>query len=232
MRIAHSSLPLTVNPWFPDRDGVYRIPAFAQFEWLEHGFGSGVSNVWPDPSRVATLKQTHSARIVVASNPGRIGEGDALISSEPGLLVGVRTADCVPVLLFDSEKRAVAVIHAGWRGTAQQIVVCTLSELAGHFGTLLRDVYAAIGPAIGHCCYQVGPEVARQFAAWWPELEGAAQPVQFDLVETNRRQLVGAGINPERIFAGAPCTSCTDTLHSYRRDKEAAGRLISAIGIR
>jgi YfiH family protein len=224
---------LIVKPWLRDRDGVYRVPAFNRFEWLEHGFGTRLAAGWPDDSRLVTLKQIHSAKVVTASNgAGRLGEGDALITAQPGLLAAIRTADCVPILLLDAEKRIVAAVHAGWRGTAQQIAAGTISELKGQFGTLLRDVYAAIGPAIGPCCYQVGPEVAQRFTRWWPALEGIDGPTHLDLVETNRRQLIEAGVPPDRVSTGAPCTACTGTLHSFRRDKDAAGRMISAIGIR
>ena len=113
-----------------------------------------------------------------------------MISATPGLLLGVRTADCVPILLLDPKNRAVDAIHAGWRGTSIQIALSTIAELKGDFGTVPDDVYAAIGPSIGHCCYEVGPDVARQFARWWPRLEKTAGRVRLDLVETNRRRLV------------------------------------------
>jgi polyphenol oxidase len=225
---------LTLSSFPIDTLGVFRAPAFEQFDWLEHGFGTRTAAGWPDPARLAMLKQIHSAKVVEANGAaGSIGEGDALITGRPGVLVGVRTADCVPILIADSRKRAVAAVHAGWRGSAQQIVVCTISEMAGRFGTSPDDVYAVIGPAIGHCCYEVGAEVAREFVPWWPELSVNHGPVRLDLAETNRRQLRSAGVAGDRIITGAPCTFCTpQALHSYRRDGAAAGRMISAIGVR
>jgi hypothetical protein len=225
---------LTASSFLIDELGVFRAPILEQFDWLEHGFGTRASAVWPDPARLAMLKQIHSAKVVEANGAaGFIGEGDALITGGAGTLVGVRTADCVPILIADSRKRAVAAVHAGWRGSVRQIVVCTISEMAGHFGTVPGDIYAVIGPAIGRCCYEVGPEVAREFIPWWPELAANNGPVRLDLAGTNRRQLMSAGVAGDRIVGGAPCTFCTpQTLHSYRRDGEAAGRMISAIGIR
>lgn len=212
---------------------MYRVAALTGFDWLEHGFGSRAPSTWPDAWRLSMLKQVHSANVLMAgSAAGYIGEGDALVTDRPGQLVGVRTADCVPILLVDSRKRAVAAVHAGWRGTAQRISMCTISEMTRQFGTVPEDVYAAIGPAVGGCCYEVGPEVAREFSRWWPRFDGVQQPVKLDLVATNCRQLIQAGVSSDRIFGGAPCTFCTHTLHSYRRDREAAGRMISAIGIR
>ncbi len=213
---------------------MYRVPALQSIPWLEHGFGTRSSENWPESSRLATLKQIHSAQIHIAHRSGgRIGEGDALLTGERDLLVGVRTADCVPILLVDTRLRAVAAIHAGWRGSAQAITSRTLSALQDHFGTATRDVFAAIGPSIGACCYQVGADVAAQFTPWHPELDGVGEPVRIDLAEINARQLVEAGVLPDRIYKNPPCTQCcAETLHSYRRDKEAAGRMISAIGIR
>lgn len=181
------------------------------------------------------VKQIHSADIVIADNngPGYIGTGDALITNVPGRIVGVRTADCVPILLLDPEHRAVAAVHAGWRGTAQAIVTRTISELAVRYGTRPSDVCAAIGPAIGRCCYEVGPDVASRFAEWQPDLRDSSSAVKLNLEAVNRRQLERAGLAPEKIFISGLCTCCTpDAFHSYRRDRDQSGRMISAIGIR
>jgi polyphenol oxidase len=215
-------------------DYIYRVPRWEQFHWLEHGFATRHTNDWPDVSRLATAQQVHSATVLTADDgAGQIGVGDAIITDRPGRLVGVRTADCVPILLVDPVNRAVAAVHAGWRGTAVAIVRCTISEMTGRFGTVPLHVLSAIGPAIGKCCYEVGSDVAGQFVRWMPEIEHRVKPVNLDLEEANRRQLIEAGVQPGNIFAGAPCTFCTaDTFHSYRRDKDRAGRMISCIGIR
>jgi YfiH family protein len=224
---------LSPEPFRLDPQHVYRVPRLEQFEWLEHGFGTRHSTGWPDPSRLALLKQVHSAVVVQANSlAGYIGEGDALITDTPGTFVGVRTADCVPILIVDARNRAVAAVHAGWRGTVQQIAVRTISEMSARFGTSPGDVWAAVGPAIGRCCYEVGPEVAARFAGWWPELAASPRP-KVDLAATNVRQLVTAGVPESRIFAGALCTFCMDgAFYSFRRERQAAGRMISAIAIR
>ncbi len=179
------------------------------------------------------LEQVHSARVLVVDKPtSSAGEGDALITSRSGLLVGVRTADCVPILLVDESKRVVAAVHAGWRGTAAGILACTISEMTVRFGTAPGDIWAAIGPAIGSCCYEVGPEVARQFAQWWPELTGTERHAHLDLTATNCIQLRQCGLPDRQIFAGLPCTVCTEEMHSFRRDRDQAGRMVAAIGIR
>ena len=113
-----------------------------------------------------TLRQFHSDVIHVAAAPSaEAPKADALITGTPGLLLGVQTADCVPILLADTRRRVVAAIHAGWRGTLARIAVKTLGQMRMEFGTRPRDVVAALGPAIGRCCYEVGPEVAQAFAA-------------------------------------------------------------------
>jgi YfiH family protein len=124
--------------------------------------------------RVIALRQIHSdmVRIVNTANSEPSGEapqGDAVLTNEPGLLLVVQTADCVPLLLADKKQVAIAAIHAGWRGTLQRISEKALGRMQMEFGTRPQDVIAALGPGIGQCCFEVGPEVVAQFAAKFPE---------------------------------------------------------------
>src|SRR5205814_9787072 len=130
----------------------------AQVSWVEHGFGTRQSNL--DQTTMARLNQIHSAEVLLANVVGNLGEGDALVTREPGLGVSIRTADCFPILLADPVSRSVAAVHAGWRGTAASVVRASLSRMQSEFRTDPRDVYAAIGPGIGPCCYEVGLDVA------------------------------------------------------------------------
>jgi len=171
---------------------------------------------------MAGLKQIHSARCLRAAGPGCAGEGDALITNLPGLAISIRTADCFPILLADPRNGAVAAIHAGWRGTASWIVEGTIRQMRVEFGTVPNDVRAAIGPGIGGCCYEVGQEVARQF--------GRDAAARIDLAEANRAQLIESGVPADQIDVLGLCTFCDPSLfHSYRRDKDRAGRMISYI---
>lgn len=216
-----------------DSQGIYRSRLLIALASIEHGFGSAASAGWPDLRRLITLRQIHSDRVVCvdgSAQPGCAGEGDALITRCPGLLLGVRTADCVPVLIADPIRRVVAAVHAGWRGTVAEVVCKTVERLAAEFGSNPADLLAAIGPSIGPCCYEVGPEVARQFRGIFPEradLEGRAH---INLAEANRRLLMQSGLPEWHIDAGAPCTFCTPALHSFRRDRSHA-RMLSAIGL-
>ncbi len=211
--------------FFLDSDHVYRSRSFAAFDWLEHGFGTRLSPGFAAGAEVSTLKQIHSAICVQASAGGCLGEGDALVTSVPGRPVSVRTADCLPILMADERQRTVAAVHAGWRGTIQGIVACAARMLGR-----AEDLHVAIGPGIGHCCFEVGPEVAGQFRELFPERADLAARTSIDLVEANRRQLIRAGVPPSRIYPASLCTVCRGEFHSFRRDREQAGRMVSMIG--
>ena len=192
---------------------------------------------------LVTLRQFHSDVIHVAAAPSADApKADALISGTPSLLLGVQTADCVPILLADNRQHVVAAIHAGWRGTLARIAVKTLGRMTMEFGTRPRDVVAALGPAIGRCCYEVGPEVAQAFAAQFPpaadwfdgpfeQLAYGDEPlwlpwltmmppghvlppprVQLDLRASNRWQLIDAGVPEKQIGVSDLCTACRTDL--------------------
>jgi purine-nucleoside/S-methyl-5'-thioadenosine phosphorylase / adenosine deaminase len=209
---------------------------------------------------LVSLHQIHSD--VVRSFDSALAKqckGDASATNRPGLLLGVRTADCAPVLLVDPKKRVVAAIHAGWRGTLQRIVTKAIGQMQMQFGCRPQDLLAAIGPAIGGCCYEVGTEVASAFMAQFPnaaeffdELRTGNEPnplqwlnmmppghqpppnkVRLDLSKANRSQLLEAGLRPQNIFVSGLCTACRlELLFSYRKEGARSGRLMSVIGIR
>jgi YfiH family protein len=212
--------------FYKDDSHIYRVPELDAIEWLVHGFGTRQADVPALFPRLATLKQVHSSVCVLAGGrSGVLGQGDALLEDTPGAVVAVKTADCIPILLVDERRRAVAAVHAGWRGTAARIAVLAVEAMREHFGSRPEDMHAAIGPGIGKCCYEVGPEVAAQF--------GREGRVRLDLPEINRALLAEIGIPERRIYVSHLCTMCrVSEFHSFRRDKEAAGRLHSFAGIR
>jgi YfiH family protein len=209
-----------------DSQNIYRARPLEELPWLQHGFGTRHMVAQASACELATLHQIHSHVCIPArGRTGLLGDGDALLENTPGHLVGVKTADCIPILLVDEEHRAVAAVHAGWRGTVRGIVQHAVRGMQEEFGTSPAKLHAAIGPGIGKCCYEVGAEVAAQF--------GATGPSHIDLVEANRRQLTDAGIPESRVYAANLCTKCgVEDFHSYRRDKERAGRMLSFIGVR
>ena len=206
------------------------------------------------------LKQIHSDVIhPFEGPPAKACRGDASITAFPGLFLAVQTADCVPILLVDPKKRAVAAIHAGWRGTLARIAPKALGQMQMRFGSKPADILAALGPAIGGCCYEVGTEVATQFtsqfasaADWFDELRTGDEPnplqwlnmmppghqpppknVLLDLRRANRAQLIEAGLKARNIFVSDLCTACRpDLLFSYRKQGPVSGRMLSVIGIR
>jgi YfiH family protein len=211
--------------FYQDSRQIYRVTELDSLPWLVHGFGTRLARVPTLFGNLATLRQVHSTACVPAAGRGGVlGVGDALLENTPGSVVAVKTADCLPILLVDERRRAVAAVHAGWRGTVAGMAQRAVEAMGAQFGSLARDLHAAIGPGIGACCYEVGPEVAAQF--------GQPGRGHVDLAAANRRQLMDAGVTPERIYSSNLCTMCRgEEFHSFRRDKEAAGRLYSFAGI-
>ncbi|MFN7993227.1 MAG: polyphenol oxidase family protein [Bryobacteraceae bacterium] len=211
--------------FYRDPQNIYRVSELDRIPWLEHGFGTRRSNVAQN-GMLATLHQIHSAICLPArGRSGLLGDGDALLENTPGRLVGVKTADCIPILLVDEQNRAVAAVHAGWRGTAAGIAGEAIARMAAEFSTRPERLHAAIGPGIGKCCYEVGPEVAAQF--------GAEGPCKIDLPGANHSQLLTAGVPVQQIYTAGLCTMCgVEDFDSFRRDKEKAGRMISFAGVK
>jgi polyphenol oxidase len=173
---------------------------------------------------------------------GSLGEAarcDALISRTAGVLLGVKTADCVPVIMGDARTGAYAAVHAGWRGTLSQIVPLTLERMRAEYGTRPADVRVAIGPAALACCYEVGPEVIAAFRQKFADADQLLTQTRenharIDLQRANQEQLTTAGVAAERIHCAPLCTMCrTDLFFSYRREKSTygrTGRLMSVVG--
>jgi polyphenol oxidase len=200
--------------------------------------------------RLVQVNQVHGrAHVVVrAGRPAANGErpqADALVSNDTGAAIAVRAADCVPMLIADRKNGAVAAVHAGWRGTCAGVSGAAVSALRAEFGCRPADLVAAIGPSIGVCCYQVGPELVDAFAAagherhlidrWFtstppPRGSRTRNPLRLDVAGANRDQLVLAGVPEEQVHLSGLCTAMhLDVLTSYRAEKEQAGRLVAAI---
>lgn len=186
-----------------------------------------------DPDRCCRLHQVHGIDVVRALEPATLlgRAGDALISAEPGVTIGVVTADCVPVLFADRGRRAVGAAHAGWRGLAGGVLEATIASLGEHFGIRPRELLCAIGPCIGPCCYEVGEEVAARFDAG-AVLRGRGPRPHLDLAQAARVRLRAAGVPEAQISEARLCTRCRDDLfYSYRREGAATGHHLSVIGV-
>ncbi|MBE9529330.1 MAG: peptidoglycan editing factor PgeF [Proteobacteria bacterium] len=164
-------------------------------------------------------------------------EADAIISATPSTAVGILTADCLPILLFDPVTGAVGAVHAGWRGTYARIVVNAVEAMAKEYGSKSGNIRTALGPCIGPCCYTVQEEFYEKFlAAFGSSIddsfkfvsesagEGSERSVAFDLQSANKAQLLEAGVGPANIDLSGECTSCNaDLFFSYRRDVTSRG---------
>jgi polyphenol oxidase len=187
---------------------------------------------WP----IIKLNQVHSGTVCDIDDTSAAGEaveGDAAITALQGVILSIQTADCVPILVADSEARAVAAIHAGWRGTAAHIAETTVLRLVEKCGVDGKSLAVAVGPHIGVCCYEVGDNVVEAIgdAAVFERRPEWPKP-HLNLAEANRRQLVRAGVPEGQIEISSLCTRCREDLFfSYRREGKGAGRLLSVIGI-
>jgi YfiH family protein len=190
-------------------------------------------------SQMATCYQVHSADVfvVAASDGGRlVGQGDAMVTDQPGVYLSMRFADCTPLLLHDPVRRAVGIAHAGWRGTLKNVAGAVVRAMVERLGCLPGDITAVVGPAIGPCCYQVGSEVIQAAEAAYASAGELLRPraggrYHFDLWEANRRQLVVAGVN--HVAVAGLCTACrTDRFFSHRAEQGQTGRFGALIGYR
>jgi YfiH family protein len=224
------------------------VPAFAVIPGLVHGFERRSPDARPETreeararlaetlcaaGRLLFLKQVHGSRVVEAPWDGT-PEADSGMASRPGFIVGVETADCLPVLLVDPVARRVAAVHAGWRGTAAGVGARAVEALR-RAGSRPEDLLGALGPAIGACCYEVGEELREAFGERGSDFfrSGPRGRPHLDVRAANRRQLVESGVSSAHIADVDECTYCRpDLYHSYRRTGPGAGRMLSFVGFR
>jgi YfiH family protein len=195
--------------------------------------------------RLRLVSQVHGTDIAAARRASTAAwtppRADGIISDDGTVAIGVRVADCAPILIADCTRPAVAAVHAGWRGTMQGIAGVAVASLERVLGCRPADLLAAIGPCLGPCCGEMGPEVVDMFrtagqdeerVARWFQPGGSGRPY-FDLWRANREQLEGAGLQPDRIFVAGLCSrSHPDVFHSYRAAGPAAGRMLGVIRAR
>lgn len=180
--------------------------------------------------KIVYLKQVHGDTFHLIDDNNfinKIGlQGDAMITSSKSIAIGVFTADCVPVLLVDKKQGITAAVHAGWKGTRLMITAKVVNYMVEELGSKPGDIYAAIGPSIGSCCFEVGKEVFDLFTF----KTIINQKFYVDLKKENINQLCNLGVEAQNIDGESLCTMCNDQLfHSYRRDQEHSGRQASFI---
>ena len=180
-----------------------------------------------DVPRVFWRKQIHGDDVLVAKDSASCygcPDADAYITSHKNLPIAIRTADCVPVFLFDPFKPAIGIVHAGWKGTVKEITIKTVNRMKESFGSKPEDIRAVLGPSIQPCCYEVGEEFRQHFPN---EIIERASKLYVDVTKNNYRQLVKSGLKKENVVSTGICTCCNPKYFSFRRDAEKAGRMIS-----
>ena len=209
-------------------------------------WAAAAASLGATPDRVMRVKQVHGNIVRVlkqgeltASSSRERPDGDAVVSNEPGLVLAVMVADCVPILVADPAGGAAAAIHAGWRGTCARVAATAIQRLRDEFGTNPNDLLAAIGPSIGPGDYKVGDALIEDFrsaghdsadlARWFSRAESG---LHLDLWSANRDQLIAAGLNPHRIFTSRLSTLAHPQIFdSFRAEGERAGRMAALIRV-
>jgi len=228
------------------REDIITIPRLEQVPFLVHGFGT---KDWKDEDfrqrpewegfRLLFLNQVHSDIIrFIDSIPEKELRGDAMVAGLPSLLLIIKTADCLPVLVVDESRRVIAAVHCGWRGTSRGVVKRAIQSMVAHFGCRPSDLLVGLGPCIEAGCYEVGEDVIQAFkregvtTKFFRDHPSRKGKYLFDLKGENLSQLVSAGVNEKNIYSAGCCTYCDNSLPSFRREKERAGRMLSFIGMK
>jgi len=238
---------------------IITVPSFApRSDAIDHFFGTRLSSSPVTPGLpfsasnrgsngtaatvVLSVKQVHGTDALVVDQPIRSGqkfEGgwDALVTNQPGIMVAVRTADCVPVLVHDPVQRVVAAIHAGWRGAVGGIVPKTLALLVERFGARAERLRMAIGPSAGPCCYEIDEPVLSRLREVFPAWREVVNPTgneraRLDLRAFVQRQALNDGLHADHIVTVNACTICNpDLFYSYRREGVVKATMISGIAL-
>ena len=225
---------------------MYTLNLLKKIPNIIHGFGTrnwkteDFRSVYPFLDfNVFFLKQIHSDIIhIIGEPPYKSLTGDAMITDRPGILLAVKTADCLPILLADKKGRVVAAVHCGWRSTGKEILRKTAVLMMKTFGIQPSDIVAGLGPSIGKTCYEVGADVKEDFAEKHLDLKcfyehpDKKDKYLLDIKEANQEQLLNLGIHSKAIASIDLCTHCEKDLFSYRLEGGKAGRLINFIGIK
>jgi polyphenol oxidase len=203
--------------------------------------------LFPGTWSLAGCWQMHGVDVRVVNDvrearPAENAEGesiycDAVVSNAEHVLAGVKTADCVPILLADPKTHCFAAVHAGWRGTYAAVLLYAIERMQKEYDSRPEDLIVAIGPAAAACCYEVGSEVIDGFTERYPDADSLFAATReghacIDLLEANRRQLTAARVSPEQIFTAPLCTMCrTDLFFSYRKEKSVLGKVGRLMGV-
>lgn len=193
-----------------------------------------------DPHKLAAAEQIHSNKVIKVGPDDKgkvIPQADALLTNKENVPLCVRTADCVPIFIYDPKKQAIALVHAGWKGSVLRIARKTLEKMEGFYRSKPKDLLVYFGPSIGPCCYEVGENVVHSldetFSNWKDFVEQKSRDrYMLNLRRMNALQLYEHGVKPENIEISPYCTACrTDLFFSYRKEGPATGRIFSVLSL-
>lgn len=187
---------------------------------------------WFNLKEIGYLKQMHSK--LVYNFDGEVYEGDGIITNRRDIGIGVFTADCVPILIYDKVNQVVAAVHSGWKGTLNEIVVNTLYKLKSEYGSDMKDIIAYIGPHNRGCCYEIGDDVKQLF--FCKEIYNDIEIIKDNKLNLEKcivEQLLFNGVEKKNILSSNICTFCDENynMYSYRKQKKDYGRMFSFIYI-
>lgn len=225
------------NKVFPDNITAFTTDASQDFSLEENQSDllSGQkkflqSNINSNVQRFINIRQVHEDLVLCIDkenvNNNTLFEADGLITNLSNVALMVRTADCLPIFLHDPTTQSIGVIHAGWKGSKSNIASKAVSQMAKQFGVGVENLHIFLGPCIGKCCYEVGEEFKEDFCEYIEKKDGS---FYLDLKEVNRSQLLDSGIKERNILDSKVCTCCDKNCHSFRRDQDRAGRMVSLI---
>lgn len=228
----------------------YQIEGFNFDEKMNHIFSTRIGweqdKLFDNLSEVLNIheeniyraKQVHGTDVLIIEdqNIGEVSiqQKDGFITNKKGIALCTYHADCVPIYFYDNIKEVIALAHAGWKGTLNNIVKVVIENMIEYFGCNIEDISAAIGPSIGSCCYEIGPDVEKLFKKQYPDYIDIIiykdHKMYLDLWKVNKMNLINLGVSEKKIFLSKFCTSCNiDNLYSYRKEKGTKNRMIAAI---
>lgn len=229
------------------------FPSLQDFDFLTHGFviKSDIQNlstpakkdavkrllkeISPEVKQIVFPQQTHGNGCLMVKRRGKLKKkyiGDAILTNKKGIILTVSVADCLPLFLIDPKNKVVGLIHAGWRGTLLGIAQQTIRKAKNEFGCDSQNFTILLGPAIQRCCYDISEAIAILFDEDCLDRTSGEKP-KLDLICANVKQLLDCGVKRKRIFVMDECTCCNmDRYHSFRRDKDKAGRMVAFLGIK
>ena len=183
-----------------------------------------------EPNHVVNPKQIHSAKVKFVHTPGEIAGTDALVSKSNLVVLSIQVADCIPLFLADPLNGIIGLVHAGWRGVQKRIISITVNKMVQKGGSV-EQIIAYLGPSIQQCCFEIGPEVSKNFPIDCLT-NGDGDRLFLDLKQVATNQLIDSQILVNNILTSGECTKCNpEKYFSYRRSGARTGRMIGVIGL-